>query len=161
MTIAVGNRLPATELLKVGDNGVENVPLGQLLAHRKVIVFTVTGAYTSNCTGIHIPGYIDAMNELTAKGIEDVICIAVNDPFVMSAWGDATGGQEAGITFLADPSGQFAQSVGKAFDYEPHGMFNRCGRFAALVEDGVVTHLREDEPGQCSASVAAEMLRIL
>ena len=161
MTISVGNRLPDADFLRVGENGLETVALADRLKGRKVVLFAVPGAFTGNCTAVHVPGFIRAGQALKDKGVEEIICLAVNDPFVLNAWGESTGGHAAGITFLADPAGAFAKAIGKTFDHEPGGMFNRSVRYSALIEDGVVTKLFEDAPGACQFAVAEEMLDAL
>ena len=161
MTFSVGNRLPEAQFLKVGDQGVESVDLHSLLAGRKVVVFAVPGAFTKNCSAVHVPSFIREKDALRAKGVEELICLSVNDPFVMDAWGEISGGKAAGITFLADPAGQFANAIGKAYDYVPDGLYNRTRRYSILVEDGVVTQLFEDAPGTCKFAVAEEMLSAL
>lgn len=161
MPISVGNELPDAQLLRREGDGIGRVNLHDLLANRKVILFTVPGAFTRSCTAIHVPSYINEKKALNDKGIDDIICVSVNDPFVMDAWADATGGKAAGLTFLADSGGDFAKAIGRNYDYVPDGMFNRCRRLAAVVDNGIVQHLLEDEPGQCRVSVAGEILDLL
>jgi len=162
MTISIGSRLPDVRLLRMHGDEIEEARLPDILKGRKVVLFAVPGAFTGTCTNAHVPSYIRSMDALREKGVQDVICLAVNDPFVVHAWGEATGGREAGIVFLADPAGDFAKAVGKVFDHEPAGLYNRSSRYSALVEDGVVTRLFEEtSPGVCEISAGGEMLRSL
>jgi len=162
MTISMGSRLPNVRLLRMNGDEIEDVKLADMLEGRKVVLFAVPGAFTGTCTNAHVPSYIRNIDTLRKRGVQDVICLSVNDPFVVHAWGEATGGREAGIVFLADPAGEFAKAAGKVFDHEPAGLYNRSSRYSALVEDGVVTRLfEEDSPGVCEISAGEEMLKSL
>ncbi len=153
MPISTGDKLPGATLLQLGANGPESVALHDRLAGRKVALFAVPGAYTPTCSSAHVPSFIRAMDALKQKGVDEVICVSVNDPFVMNAWGEATGANAAGITMLADPEGAFTAAIGMAFDAPPAGLHKRSKRYAMLAEDGVVKVLNaEDSPGQCEVS---------
>ncbi|HMO07817.1 MAG TPA: peroxiredoxin [Paracoccaceae bacterium] len=159
MTLSVGDRLPQATLLRFGENGVETVELSSLTAGRKVVIFALPGAYTRTCSSAHVPSFIRTRAKFGDKGVDDVICIAVNDPFVMAAWADATGGAKAGIRFLADPGGDYTNAVGMAFTAPPVGFYGRSRRYALCAEDGVVKVLHVEEgTGVCDTSGGEAML---
>ena len=159
MTISEGATLPGATLLKVGEKGPEAVSLGDKLKGRKVVIFAVPGAYTGVCTTAHVPSFIRTKAQFDAKGVDEIICVSVNDPFVMKAWGETTGATAAGITMLADAESAFTTAIGMEFSAPPAGLMNRSARYAMLVEDGVVTLLhKESAPGQCEISAGEGML---
>lgn len=159
MTISVGDKLPDATLLKMGADGPEQVRLSELSAGRKIVIFGVPGAYTGVCTNAHVPGFIKAKDQLMEKGVQDIICVAVNDPFVVQAWGDSTGATEAGITMLGDASAEFTKAMGMAFSAPPAGFYDRSKRYAMLVENDEIKILNtEDNPGMCDASAAETLL---
>lgn len=159
MTISVGDRLPDASFVRIGGSGPEQIALGPLLTGRKVVIFAVPGAFTPTCHSAHVPSFIRTRDGFTEKGVDEIICIAVNDPFVMRAWGEATGATAAGITMLADPASEFTSAIGLAFNAPPVGLLARSRRYAMLVEDGVVTALHlEDSPGTCETSAGEALL---
>lgn len=159
MAIAVGENLPKATLTQIGENGPEAVDLAAKLAGRKVAIFAVPGAFTPTCHSAHVPSFIRTKDALMAKGVEEIICISVNDPFVMKAWGDATGANEAGLTMLADAASAFTTAIGMNFDAPPAGLMARSKRYSMLVEDGVVTQLNEEAgPGVCELSAGEALL---
>ncbi len=162
MTIAEGERLPAARLLRIGANGPEAVALEERLAGRRVILFGLPGAFTPTCHSAHLPSFVRNREAFDAKGIDEIICVAVNDPHVMKAWGEATGAAKAGITLLADPTSAFVEAIGMSFDAPESGFIGRCRRFAMLVEDGVVRVFHpEAARGVCEASGGEAMLATL
>ncbi|ETD78166.1 peroxiredoxin [Rhodobacter capsulatus] len=162
MTLTVGEKLPAATLLKIGANGPEAVDLAALTAGRKVVIFAVPGAYTGVCTTAHVPSFIRTKPQFDAKGVDEILCVSVNDPFVMAAWGEATGATAAGITLLADAEAAFTKAIGMAFSAPPVGLIDRSARYAMLVEDGVVKVLnREESPGVCELSAGEGLLAAL
>jgi cytochrome c peroxidase len=159
MTIAEGSHLPDATLTMIGDAGPENVSLKARLAGRKVAIFAVPGAFTPTCHSAHVPSFIRTKSEFNAKGVDEIICISVNDPFVMQAWGEATGATKAGLTMLSDAGSDFTTAIGMAFDAPPVGLLRRSRRYAMLVDDGVVTALQvEDSPGTCEVSGGEALL---
>lgn len=153
MTLSSGDKLPDATLLKLGDKGPEAVDLKSLTAGRKVVIFAVPGAYTPTCSSAHVPSFIRTKAQFDAAGVDEIICVSVNDPFVMKAWGEATGAADAGITMLADPGAGFIKALGLDFTAPPAGLYDRSQRFSMLVEDGEVTVLNiEDSPGVCDRS---------
>ena len=162
MTISEGEALPGGTLMVVGENGPEPVELANKLKGRKVVVFAVPGAFTPTCHSAHVPSFLRVHDQLSAKGVDEVICVSVNDPWVMQAWGEATGASAGGITMLADASGAFTKAIGMDFDAPPVGFSGRSKRYAMLVEDGVVTRLNiEQASGTCELSGGEAMLDAL
>lgn len=159
MTIATGDTLPEADFLVFGDDGPGKVALGPKLKGRKVVIFGLPGAYTRTCTAAHLPSFIAVMDDLKAKGVDEVICVAVNDPFVMKAWGDATGATDAGITMLGDADSSFSKALGLTFSVPDLGFFDRSQRYSMLVEDGKVTIFNPEPPnGQCEISAGQTLL---
>ena len=162
MTISPGDTLPDATLLHIGANGPEGVSLRARLKGRKVILFGLPGAYTGTCTSAHVPSFIRTKDAFAAKGVDEIICVSVNDPFVMKAWGDSTGAAAAGITMLGDADAAFTLAIGMAFTAPPVGFFDRSKRYALYAEDGVVKVLHaEESPGVCDASGGEAMLRAI
>ncbi len=162
MTISKGDRLPAAKLLRLGANGPEAVDLGARLKGRKVVIFGLPGAFTGPCTTSHLPSFIRTRAAFGAKGVDEVICIAVNDPFTLNAWGEVTGAAKAGITLLGDAEGTFTQALGMRFSAPDLGLINRATRYAMLVEDGVVSVLNlEKQAGACELTKGEELLAMI
>ncbi len=162
MTISTGDRLPDATFSRFGANGPEQVELSSLTTGRKIVIFAVPGAFTPTCHSAHVPSFIRTKAEFDAKGVDEIICLSVNDPFVMKAWGEATGATEAGLTLLADGTGAFTKAIGLDFDAPPVGLMGRSKRYAMLVEDGTVTVLHlEESPGTCEVSAGEALLAAL
>lgn len=162
MTIATGARLPEATLLEMGADGPEEVALAPLLTGRKVAIFGMPGAFTGTCTGAHIPSLIRTYAGFAKKGVNDVLVIVVNDPFVCGVWAEQTGAKTAGIRVLGDPKSDFTAAIGMAFDAPPVGFYGRCKRFSMLVEDGVVSTLNEEVAlGSCDLSSGETLLEAL
>jgi glutaredoxin/glutathione-dependent peroxiredoxin len=159
MTISTGDKLPEANLVKLGDNGPEAVSLADHAKGKKLVVFAVPGAFTPTCHSAHVPSFIRTKDQFTAKGVDEIICVSVNDPFVMKAWGEATGATAAGITMLGDAESTFTKALGLEFDAPPAGLMGRSKRYAMLVEDGTVTKLHlEESPGVCEVSGGEALL---
>ncbi|MGR3485559.1 MAG: peroxiredoxin [Paracoccaceae bacterium] len=159
MTISEGDTLPDATLMRVGADGPEAVALSSLTAGRKVAIFGVPGAYTGTCTTAHVPSFLRTRSQFTDKGVDAVICVAVNDPFVMDAWATSTGAAKGGIEMLADPAAELTKALGLDFTAPPAGLYDRSKRYAMLVEDGRVTALNvEDNPGVCDTSGGEALL---
>ncbi len=159
MTISTGDKLPDATLVQMGENGPEAVDLGEKLKGRKVVLFAVPGAFTPTCHSAHVPSFIRTKDDFTAKGVDEILCVSVNDPFVMKAWGEATGATAAGITMLSDASTSFTDAIGMAFDAPRAGLIKRSKRYAMLIEDGVVTQfMPEESPGTCEVSAGESLL---
>lgn len=159
MSIQPGDRLPDATLLRMGENGPEPVNLGALTAGKRVVIFGLPGAYTGTCTSAHVPSFIRTKPQFDEKGVDAIVCVSVNDPFVMAAWGKDTGATEAGIEMLADADASFTRAIGMDFTAPPVGLFNRSKRYAMFVEDGAVKVLNvEENPGQCELSAGETLL---
>ena len=153
MAISQGDTLPDATLVYMGEDGPTQIKLSEKTKGRKVVIFALPGAYTGVCTTAHVPSFMRTKDQFEAKGVDEIICISVNDPFVMKAWGDATGAAEAGITLLGDAEAEFTIAMGREFTAHPAGLINRSKRYAMVVEDGKVTLLQEEEnPGVCDVS---------
>jgi peroxiredoxin len=159
--IAEGDRLPDAELRRIGPEGPETVSLGERLAGRKVILFAVPGAFTPTCDTAHMPSFVRTAADLRAKGIDEIICVSVNDAHVMRYWGETTGATAAGITLLADSDGAFTEALGLLYENPVAGMFRRSRRYAMIVEDGVVSEFQLEEPGVCAVSTGDSILKSL
>lgn len=159
MTITPGTRVPDATLLMIGPDGPASVALSDRLSGRKVVLFGLPGAYTGTCTTAHVPSFIRTRDAFAAKGVDEVVCVSVNDPFVMKAWGEATGAEAAGITMLADPGSEFTKAIGMNFTAPPVGFYDRSRRFSMLIVDGTVTIVNLDEnPGVCEMSAGETLL---
>jgi peroxiredoxin len=159
MTISEGAKLPDATLLIMGEAGPGPVALADKLAGRKVVLFGLPGAYTGPCTTAHVPSFIRTAEAFATRGVDEIICVAVNDPFVMKAWGDSTGAAKAGITMLGDADATFTKAIGLAFTAPPVGLYDRSRRYALYAEDGVVKVLHvEESPGVCEASSGEALL---
>ncbi len=159
MPITVGDTLPASTLLKMGENGAEQVELGERLKGRKVVIFGLPGAFTGVCTTAHVPSFIRTKPAFDAKGVDEIICISVNDPFVIKAWTVATGAEAAGLTTLADAESAFTTAIGMNFNAPPVGFVNRSRRYSLYAEDGVVKAINlEETPGTCEISAGETLL---
>lgn len=162
MTISVGDTLPDATLLRMGAEGPEGVAMSSFTKGRKVVIFGLPGAYTGVCTSAHVPSFMRTLDQFAAKGVDEIICVSVNDPFVMAAWGASTGGAEAGITFLGDAASEFTKAVGLDFDAPPAGFHGRSKRYALYAEDGVVKVIHaEESPGVCETSGGEALLEAI
>lgn len=157
MTIQVGDKLPSATLVKATENGPDSVQSEDFFAGRKVALFSVPGAFTPTCSAKHLPGYVDNLDALKEKGVDEVACLAVNDAFVMSAWAKQSGAQGK-VTMLADGNANFAKDLGLEFDGSKFGMGTRSQRFSMIVDDGVVKELNVEQPGEFRVSSAEHML---
>jgi peroxiredoxin len=158
MTIEIGAKLPDATLLKMGEAGAEAVPLAERLKGRRVVIFGLPGAFTSTCSTAHVPSFIRTAPKFVEKGVDEIICVAVNDPFVMKSWGEATGASAAGITMLADADSSFSKAIGMTFDVPHLGFFSRSKRYALLAEDGVVTKFNPEAGPGCEISAGETLL---
>ena len=157
MTIKVGDKMPKGQFTRMGANGPEPVPTDDLFRGKKVVLFSVPGAFTPTCSAKHLPGFINNYDALKKKGVDTIACMAVNDVFVMKAWGEsskATGKVE----MLADGNGEFAAAMGLEFDLTGRGLGVRSRRFAAVIEDGIVTHIAVEEGRGVDVSSANAIL---
>lgn len=160
MTIATGDRIPECSTLKVmGEKGPQAISTDELFKGKKVVMFAVPGAFTPGCSVTHLPGYVVLADKIKAKGVDSIICMAVNDAFVMGAWGKQQNAEE--LIMLADGNGDFTRAMGLVMDATGFGMGIRCKRMAMIVEDGVVKHLAIEPPGGIVVSAAEAILELL
>jgi len=160
MTIAVGDTIPAAMLTKVTESGPEAVSTADYFKGRRVALFSVPGAYTPTCSARHLPGFVEKAAELKAKGIDEIACTAVNDAFVMGAWGKSAG-VDGRVTMLADGNGDFAEALGLTMDGSKFGMGRRGQRFSMVVNDGTVEQLNVEAGGEFRVSAAEYLLEQL
>ncbi|TMM52784.1 peroxiredoxin [Sulfitobacter sabulilitoris] len=159
MTISTGERLPDATLVEMGADGPKPVSLADRTKGRKVVIFAVPGAFTPTCHSAHVPSFVRTKDQFDAKGVDEIICLSVNDPFVMKAWGEATGATAAGITMLSDAESAFTKAIGMEFSAPPAGLVARSKRYAMLVEDGTVSLFQPEEgPGVCDVSGGEALL---
>jgi glutaredoxin/glutathione-dependent peroxiredoxin len=157
MTIAKGDRIPSATFTRMTDNGPEQVSSEEFFAGRTIALFSVPGAFTPTCSAKHLPGFVEKAEALKEKGVDEIACTAVNDAFVMSAWGKSAGADDK-VTMLADGNGDFAKAVGLTMDGSKFGMGTRGQRFSMIVKDGTVAELNVEEPGSFSVSSADHLL---
>jgi peroxiredoxin len=159
MTISVGDKLPDVKLVKATQDGPEAVQSTDYFKGKRVALFSVPGAFTPTCSAKHLPGYVEKAGDLKAKGIDEIACTAVNDPFVMKAWSAASGSSD--VTMLADGNADFAKAVGLTMDGSGFGLGTRGQRFSMIVNDGVVEQIHVEAPGDFKVSSAEYMLEQL
>lgn len=158
MAAQVGDKIPAVDIKTMGpEGGPIGVNTGEVLGSGKVVLFAVPGAFTPGCSKVHLPGFVARANELTAKGVDTIACVSVNDAWVMQAWADTQGVTDA-IVMLADGNGEFTAAMGLALDGSGAGLGSRSLRYAAVIEDGVIQHLDVEAPGQMSVSTCDAVL---
>ena len=160
MSIAVGDRIPDVKVMTFGADGPTHVQTADVLGSGKVVLFAVPGAFTPTCSDYHLPSYLILNDELKAKGVDAVVCVSVNDPFVMGAWGEAQGVGDR-VVLLADGNGEFTKAIGLEMDGSGFGLGTRSQRYAAIIEDGVVTTLNVEPGPGLSVSAAAAILEAL
>jgi glutaredoxin/glutathione-dependent peroxiredoxin len=160
MAIAVGDKIPDVQVMTSGPGGPTHVQSGDVLGTGRVVLFAVPGAFTPTCSDFHLPSYVIRHDELAAKGVDSVVCVSVNDPFVMAAWGEA---QRVGdlVVMLADGNGEFTKAVGLEMDGSAFGLGTRSQRYAMVIEDGVVTTLHVEPGAGLSVSAADSILEVL
>ncbi|MEL6451518.1 MAG: peroxiredoxin [Pseudomonadota bacterium] len=162
MAISPGDTLPDATLVYMSDEGPATVQLSDKTKGRKVVIFALPGAFTGVCSTAHVPSFVRTKDQFDAKGVDEIICISVNDPFVLQAWGDSTGAAAAGITMLGDAEAAFTKAMGRDFTAPPAGLINRSKRYAMVVDDGTVTLLQEEEnPGVCDVSGGEALLEAM
>jgi len=157
MTIQVGDKLPAGTFKTMTKDGPQNVNTDQLFKGKTVVLFSVPGAFTPTCDAKHLPGFVEQAAALKAKGVDTIACTAVNDVFVMGAWGKA-GNATDRVQMLADGNGDYVRALGLELDASAHGMGKRGKRFALVAKDGVVSQLHVEAPGEFKVSSAEYIL---
>ncbi len=158
MSIKAGEQLPLNLSLKeMTDGGPKDVPLSDLFKGHTVVVFAVPGAFTPTCSARHLPGFVEKSDEIRGKGVDEIVCVSVNDAFVMGAWGEAQKAKGK-VRLLADGNGDFTKAVGLAMDASGFGMGSRSQRYAMIVKDGKVTELLVEPKGGLDVSSAETVL---
>lgn len=160
MTIAVGEKLPNVDLYRMGDKGPEKVSTEELFSGKRTVLFAVPGAFTPTCSQAHLPGYVTKSDELFAKGVDQIVCLSVNDPFVMDAWGKSQNADDS-IKMIADGDGSFTRAIGMECDMSARGLGVRSHRYAMVIDDGVVTNLHLEEPRKFEVSDVDSILAVL
>ena len=160
MSIKVGEKLPSATLKVASADGIKDVTTDELFRGRKVVLFAVPGAFTPTCSAKHLPGFVQNADAIRAKGVDAIVCLAVNDAFVMGAWGkDQKVGDK--IVMAADGNAEWTRALGLELDAGRFGMGTRCQRFALVAEDGVVKALQVEAPGKFEVSSAEAVLKAL
>ncbi len=157
MTIKVGDAIPSMKLMMATPDGPKETSTDEIFKGKKVVLFAVPGAFTPTCSNKHLPGFVENADALKAKGVDTIACIAVNDAFVMGAWGKEQGSGNK-VLMLADGSGAFAKALGLELDLVGRGMGMRSQRYALVAQDGKVTYLGIEQPGGFEVSTAEAIL---
>ena len=157
MTIKAGERMPAGKFKEMGDSGPKDLTTAQLFDGKRVVLFSVPGAFTPTCSAKHLPGFLQQAAALQAKGVDTIACMAVNDVFVMDAWGKSANAGDK-VRMLADGNGEYAKALGLELDARGYGMGLRGQRFAIIVDKGVATKVLVEAPGEFKLSAAEYVL---
>ncbi len=159
MTIQVGDKVPLVNFKKMTHEGPKEINSETVFNGKKVVFFAVPGAFTPGCSVTHLPGFVVKADEIKSKGVDEIVCMAVNDAFVMGAWGQAQNAEE--LLMLADGNGEFTKAIGLEMDATGFGMGIRAKRFGMIVDDGTVTHLAIEAPGEIKVSSAEAIMEAL
>jgi len=159
MAIKEGDRIPAATLKVMGEKGPEDLTTAQLFDGRKVVLFAVPGAFTPTCSLAHLPAYVTHADQILGKGVDAIVCLSVNDAFVMDSWGQ--GSNAEALTMVADWNAELTRALGLEMDASAFGLGVRAQRFAMIVDDGVVTKLAVEAPGKFEVSKAEAILEAL
>ncbi len=159
MSIQTGDSIPAATLAFMSDDGPSAITTSDLFTGKRVVLFSVPGAFTPTCSAKHLPGFIDHADDILGRGVDTIACMSVNDVFVMNAWGKSAGADK--ISMLADGNGEFARALGLELDASGFGMGQRSKRFALIADNGIVTHLFVEAPGEFKVSSAEFVLSAL
>ena len=160
MTIKVGDTIPEATLKCVGPNGVIDIKVEQLFSDKKIVLFSVPGAFTPTCSAKHLPGFVEYSSDILSKGVDEIICISVNDPFVMNAW-EKDQNSKGKVTLLADGNGDFTEALGLSFDGSGFGLGKRGQRFVIIIDKGIIVHLAIEKAGSFEVSSAESVLKAL
>jgi glutaredoxin/glutathione-dependent peroxiredoxin len=157
MTIKAGERMPAGTFKRMTKEGPANLTTDELFKGKTVVLFSVPGAFTPTCDAKHLPGFVQLADQIRAKGVDTIACMAVNDVFVMNAWGKSSGVGDK-VLMLADGNGEYARALGLELDARGYGMGTRGQRFAIIVRDGTASRVEVEAPGQFKVSAAEAIL---
>ena len=159
MPIKAGDKIPSITLTHMTPDGPKPITTDELFKGKKVVLFALPGAFTPTCSASHLPGFVVNADKIKAKGVDEVVCLSVNDAFVMDAWGKTQNAEE--LHMVGDGNADFAKAVGLELDLTARGMGVRLQRFAMIVEDGVVRHINVEQPGKLEVSSAEKMMELL
>jgi glutaredoxin/glutathione-dependent peroxiredoxin len=157
MSIKAGDRMPAGKFKVMGESGPQDLTTAQLFDGKRVVLFSVPGAFTPTCNAKHLPGFVQQAEALQAKGVDAIACMAVNDVFVMNAWGKSANVGDK-VRMLADGNGDYAKALGLELDARGYGMGQRGQRFAIVVDNGVASKVLVEAPGEFKLSSAEHVL---
>ena len=159
MTIQVGDKIPPVTLKIMGEDGPQDITTSEIFDNKKVVIFALPGAFTPTCSSTHLPGYVASADKIKAKGVDSIVCLSVNDAFVMGAWGKAQNAEE--IIMLADGLAELTKKMGLEIDLIPRGLGIRSRRYAMIVDDGIITQLNLEDGTKLEHSSAEVILNAL
>jgi peroxiredoxin len=160
MAIKVGDKLPDVKLKTMTADGIKDMSTGELFGGKRVVLFALPGAFTPTCSAKHLPGFVEQADQIRAKGVDRIVCLSVNDAFVMGAWAKAQGAGDK-VLLVADGNAEFSNAVGLAFDGSGFGMGTRSQRYAMIIENGSVKQLFVEKPMEFKVSSAEAVLAAL
>ena len=160
MAIKVGDKIPEAILKCIGSDGIVNIEVGKHFSNKKIVLFSVPGAFTPTCSAKHLPGFVEYSSDILSKGVDEIICISVNDPFVMNAW-EKDQNSKGKVTLLADGNGDFTEALGLSFDGSGFGLGKRGQRFVIIIDKGIIVHLAIEKAGSFEVSSAESVLKAL
>ena len=160
MTLKVGDKIPEAILKCIGSDGIVNIEVGKHFSNKKIVLFSVPGAFTPTCSAKHLPGFVEYSSDILSKGVDEIICISVNDPFVMNAW-EKDQNSKGKVTLLADGNGDFTEALGLSFDGSGFGLGKRGQRFVIIIDKGIIVHLAIEKAGSFEVSSAESVLKAL
>ena len=159
MALGQGDALPKVAVKVMGEKGPEDLNIGEFAANKKVVIFAVPGAFTPTCSAAHLPGFVANADKIKAKGVDAIICLSVNDAFVMNAWGSAHNAEE--LIMAGDGNGDFTAAMGLTLDGSGFGLGQRSSRYALIAENGVITQLNAEQGGAFEVSSAEAIMEVL
>ena len=159
MALGQGDALPKVAVKVMGEKGPEDLNIGEFAADKKVVIFAVPGAFTPTCSAAHLPGFVANADKIKAKGVDAIICLSVNDAFVMNAWGSAQNAEE--LIMAGDGNGDFTSAMGLTLDGSGFGLGQRSSRYALIAENGVITQLNAEQGGAFEVSSAEAIMEVL
>ena len=159
MALAIGDQIPQVTLKTMGEKGPEDLNMGELCSGKKVVLFAVPGAFTPTCSAAHLPGYVVNSDKIKAQGVDAIVCLSVNDAFVMNAWSQGQNAEE--IIMAADGNGEFTKAMGLEMDGSGFGLGTRSSRYSLIAEDGRITVLNLEKGGALEVSSAEAVLAAL
>ena len=159
MTVQVGDKVPSCTMKTMGSEGPQDISTEDIFSGKKVLLFSVPGAFTPGCSMTHLPGYVVNADKIKAQGVDSIVCMAVNDAFVMGAWGEAQNASE--LLMLADGNGEFTAALGLELDGTGFGLGKRSQRFAMIVDDGTISALNVEPGAGVDVSSAETMMALL